>query len=139
MAAFNVLVSFAVGEREALKYLKPGWRVLLDSGAYTNFRTGKDVVTELQARLPRMKKADVDRAVRKYLGMDGLTIAIVAGVTTGQPVADTLMNGGPTGITYDTAGTPAEVMAEDDLIKRFPVPIEKDNVSVVPVDKMFEK
>jgi hypothetical protein len=71
--------------------------------------------------------------------MDGLTIAIVAGVQTGQPLADTLMNGGPTGITYDTAGTPAEVMAEDDLIKRFPVPIEKDNVSVVPVDKMFEK
>jgi zinc protease len=101
--------------------------------------TGKDVVKELQARLPKMKKADVDRAVRKYLGLDGLTIAIVAGVKTGQPVADTLMNGGPTGITYDTAGTPPEVMAEDDLIKRFPVPIEKDNVSVVPVDKMFEK
>ena len=30
--------------------------------------TGKDVVKELQARLPKMKKADVDRAVRKHLG-----------------------------------------------------------------------
>jgi zinc protease len=101
--------------------------------------TGKDVVKELQARLPKMKKADVDRAVRKYLGMDGLTIAIVAGANSGQAVADTLVSGGPTGITYDTAGTPPEVVAEDDLIKRFPIPIEKDHVTVVPVEKMFEK
>ena len=49
------------------------------------------------------------------------------------------MGGGPTGITYDTAGTPPEVVAEDDLIKRFPMPIEKDDVRVVPVDQMFEK
>jgi zinc protease len=69
--------------------------------------------------------------------MDGLTIAIVA--DKGQAVADTLVSGGPTGITYDTAGTPPEVVAEDDLIKRFPIPIEKDHVTVVPVEKMFEK
>ena len=31
------------------------------------------------------------------------------------------------------------MVAKDDLIKRFPVPIEKDNVRVIPVDKMFEK
>ena len=99
--------------------------------------TGKDVVKELQARLPKMKKADVDRAVRKYISLQGLTIAIVA--DKAQVVADTLTDGGPTGITYDTAGTPADVVAEDDLIKRFPLPIEKADVRVVPVDQMFEK
>jgi len=101
--------------------------------------TGKDVVKELQERLPKMKKADVDRAVRKYLGLDGLTIAIVAGTGSGQGIADTLVSGGATAITYDTAGTPPEVVAEDDLIKRFPIPIEKDHVTIVPVEKMFEK
>jgi zinc protease len=101
--------------------------------------TGKDVVKELQERLPKMKKADVDRAVRKHLGLDGLTIAIVAGTGSGQGIADTLVAGGATAITYDTAGTPPEVVAEDDLIKRFPIPIEKDHVTVVPVEKMFEK
>jgi zinc protease len=101
--------------------------------------TGKDVVKELQARLPKMKKAEVDAAVRKHLGVDGLTIAIVADTKAAQTVADTLLSGAPTGITYDTAGTPAEVLAEDDLIKRFPIPIEKDAVRVVPVEKMFEK
>jgi zinc protease len=99
--------------------------------------TGKDVVKELQARLAKMKKADVDRAVRKHLGLDGLSIAIVA--EKGQEVADMLASGAATGITYDTAGTPPDVVAEDDLIKRFVLPIEKDAITVVPVDKMFEK
>ena len=91
----------------------------------------------LQARLPKMKKADVDRAVRKYISLHGLTIAIVA--DKAQVVADTLTDGGPTGIAYDTAGTPPDVVAEDNLIKRFPLPIEKADVRVVPVDQMFEK
>jgi zinc protease len=99
--------------------------------------TGKDLVKELQARLPKMKKSEVDAAIRKHLSIEGLTIAIVA--DKAQSVADTLLSGAPTGITYDTAGTPPEVVAEDDLIKRLPVPIEKENVRVVPVDKMFEK
>jgi len=99
--------------------------------------TGKDIIKELQDRLAKMKKADVDRAVRKHLGLSGLTIAIVA--DKAQAVADTLASGAPTGITYDTAGTPPDVVAEDDLIKRFVLPIEKDAISVIPVDQMFEK
>jgi zinc protease len=101
--------------------------------------TGKDVVKELQARLVKMKKADVDRAVRKHLALDGLTIAIVAGTNAGQTVVDTLTSGAPTGITYDTAGTPPDVVAEDDLIKRFALPIDKADARVVPVDQMFER
>ena len=99
--------------------------------------TGKDVVKELQARLPKMKKADVDRAVRKHLSLSGLSIAIVA--DKGQPIVDQLAGGGPTPIIYDTGGTPAAIVAEDDIIKRFPIAFEKDNCRVVPVDQMFEK
>ena len=33
---------------------------------------------ELKARLPKMKKADVDRVVRKYLQMDNFSVAIVS-------------------------------------------------------------
>jgi zinc protease len=99
--------------------------------------TGKDLVKELQARLPKMKKADVDRAVRKHLTLQGLSIAIVA--DKGQTVADTLLAGGPTPIVYDTAGTPPEIVAEDDIIKRFPIAFDKADVRVVPVEQMFEK
>jgi zinc protease len=99
--------------------------------------TGKDLVKELQARLPKMKKADVDRAVKKHLSLSGLSVAIVA--DKGQAVADILVAGGPTPIVYDTAGTPPDIVAEDDIIKRFPVAFDKADVRVVPVEQMFEK
>jgi zinc protease len=99
--------------------------------------TGKDLVKELLARLPKMTKADVDKAVRKHLTLTGLSIAIVA--DHGQALADKLVSDAPTPITYDTAGTPADVLAEDRLIEKFPVPITKDAVRVVPVDQMFER
>jgi len=98
--------------------------------------TGKDLVKELQARLPKMTKAEVDKAVRKHLSLNGLAIAIVA--DHGQALADKLLSDAPTPITYDTAGTPPEVLAEDKIIEKFPVPLNKDAVRVVPVDQMFE-
>ncbi len=54
----------------------------------TRVLTGKDLVKELQARLPKMTKADVDKAVRKHLSLNGLGIAIVA--DHGQALADKL-------------------------------------------------
>jgi len=99
--------------------------------------TGKDLVKELQARLPKMTKADVDKAVRKHLTLNGLSIAMVA--DHGQALADKLLSDAPTPITYDTAGTPPEILAEDKIIEKFPVPLNKDAVRVVPVDQMFEQ
>jgi zinc protease len=101
--------------------------------------TGKDVVKELQARLPKMKKADVDKAIKKHLSLQGLTIAIVSGTSSAQAVADTLVSGAPTPITYDTKGTPPAIEAQDKLIEAFAVPIAKANVHVVPVEQMFDK
>jgi zinc protease len=99
--------------------------------------TGRDLVKELQARLPKMKKADVDKAIKKHLSLQGLTIAIVS--DKGQAVADKLVSGDPTPITYDTKGTPPEIEAQDRIIQMFPLPIKRANVRVVPVDQMFEK
>jgi zinc protease len=99
--------------------------------------TGKDLVTELQKRLPKMRKADVDRAIRKYISIKALAIAIVA--DNANDVRAKLASGAPTPITYDTAGTPEAILAEDKVIEKFPLPIDKENIKVVPVDQMFEK
>jgi zinc protease len=99
--------------------------------------TGKDLVKELQARLPKMTKADVDRAVRKHLSLTGLCIAVVA--DHAQQLADTLASDAPTPIKYDTAGTPPDILTEDKIIEKFPVPVAKDAIKVVPVEQMFER
>jgi zinc protease len=99
--------------------------------------TGKDLVTELHARLPKIKKADVDRVIRKYLTTKDMAIAIVA--DNGAAVAAKLTSGAPTPITYDTAGTPQAILDEDKTIEKLPVPLGPGAVRVVPVDQMFEK
>lgn len=98
--------------------------------------TGKDVIKELQARLPRIRKADVDNAIRKHLRTRGLTIAIVA--RNAQEIAEKLATGVPTPITYDTTGTASDVLALDKVIEKFPLPVSKANIRIIPVDQMFE-
>ena len=41
----SVLISFAFGARTCMESLRPDWEVMLDSGAFTNWSRGKDVVT----------------------------------------------------------------------------------------------
>jgi zinc protease len=98
---------------------------------------GKDLVAELKARLPKMKKADVDRAVRKHMSLKNLSIAIVS--EKGEALRETLLSGKPTPIVYDTKDTPPEVVKEDKVIEKFPLSLKPARVKVVPVDKMFEQ
>lgn len=46
----NVLISFAEGASACERFTRPGWRVLLDSGAYANHTSKKPVVTLEQYR-----------------------------------------------------------------------------------------
>jgi len=98
---------------------------------------GKDLVKELKARLPKMKKSDVDRAIRKHLQMNNFAVAIVA--EKGAEVKDLLASGKPTPITYDTGGTPPAVLEEDKLIEKEPLPIAADAIRIVPAAQMFER
>ena len=98
---------------------------------------GKDLIKELHERLPKMKKAEVDRVIRKYLSTSKLSIALVS--DKGAEVRQKLLDGAATPITYDTAGTPPAILEEDKLIEKFALPIKADKIRVVPVDQMFEK
>ncbi|MBN2576595.1 MAG: insulinase family protein [Deltaproteobacteria bacterium] len=98
---------------------------------------GKDVIAELRARLPRMTKADVDRAVRKHLSAENLAAVVVG--DKAAALADALAAGQPTPIVYDTKDTPAEVLAEDKIIEKHPLRISPGDIKIVPVKKMFEK
>jgi zinc protease len=98
--------------------------------------TGKDLIHELHERLPKMKKADVDRVIRKYLSIENLAIAIVS--DKGAEVRQKLVDAVATPITYDTAGTPKEILDEDKIIEKFPVPVKPADVRVVPADQMFQ-
>jgi zinc protease len=95
----------------------------------------KDLVTELAERLPKLTVDQVNAAVHKHLKPEGMKVAIVARDAAG--LRELLTSGKPTPISYDTQGTPEDVLAEDKQIAVFPL---KDvSVRIVPVEQMFEK
>jgi zinc protease len=97
---------------------------------------GKDLVAELEERLPKIKKADVDRAVRKHLTPKAWAAAIVT--AKAEEVKKKLLSGEPTPIVYDTKGTAPEILEEDKTIEKFPLPVSEKAITIVPVEKMFE-
>jgi zinc protease len=95
----------------------------------------KDLVTELAERLPALTVDQVNTAVRKHLKPEGMKVAIVARDAVG--LRELLTSGKPTPLSYDTQGTPEDVLAEDKQIAVFPL---KDvSVRIISVEQMFEK
>ncbi len=95
----------------------------------------KDLVTELEERLPKLTVDQVNQVVRKRLDAPGFRVVIVTRDAAG--LRDALLSGRPTPITYDTQGTPEEVLAEDRQIAAFP--LRDVRVTIVPVEEVFEK
>ena len=98
---------------------------------------GKNVLTELKTRLPGMTKDDVDRAVRKHLATANLAIVVVGDEV--RSLADKLAAGESTPIVYDTKDTHPEVLKEDKLIERYPLPVSAPHIKIVSANNLFEK
>ena len=98
---------------------------------------GKAIIAELKARLPVMTKVDVDRAVRKHLHPERLGVVVVGAQV--RELAAALASGEATPIVYDTEGTPADVLAEDKLIERLPLPVSAADIKIVSSKTMFEQ
>ncbi len=94
-----------------------------------------DIVKELAERLPKLTVEDVNFAVRRHLSKHDMRVVLVA--PNGTALAKTLISRAPTPIKYDTQGTPAEILKEDEAIAAFP--LGSVTVDIVPVDKMFQK
>ncbi|MDR3621941.1 MAG: pitrilysin family protein [Paludisphaera borealis] len=95
----------------------------------------KDLIAELAERLPKLTVEQVNAAVRKHLKPPGMKVAIVD--LSPDDLRRVLMSGDQTPITYDTQGTPENILAEDKQIAVFPLPSVR--VRIVPASQMFEK
>ncbi|MBM3975540.1 MAG: insulinase family protein [Planctomycetes bacterium] len=80
---------------------------------------------------------EVNAAVRKHLRSDDLVIALVA--PNAEALKAALVSDAPSPIDYGKVEKSAEILAEDQQIMRYPLRIEAEKVSVVPVQQMFER
>ncbi len=122
----NYVLHYAPTTQERLGYALDDKFYGIEDGHLKTFRRMMDEIT----------RDEVNAAIRKYLQVDNLSIAIV---TRDAPaLKQALSADAPSPITYPTP-KPKEILQEDRRISIYPLKIEAKNVSIVPVDQLFAK
>ncbi len=90
----------------------------------------------VKAGLAKLTLADENAAIRRHLRADKIEIVGVAKDT--DAIRAALTGGDPSPMHYNSAKA-QEVLDEDKIVERFPLGLGKEDVTVVPVDTVFEK
>jgi zinc protease len=95
----------------------------------------KDFPTYMREQLSKLTLADVNRAIKTYLKSDAMRIAIVTKDAAG--LRDAILNNKPSPMTYN-APKPKEITDEDKVIESYKIVVKPGDVTIVPVDKVFQ-
>ena len=90
----------------------------------------------MKAALAKLTLEDVNRAIRRHLRAENLQIVGV--VKDAAALKAQLTNGEATPVHYNSA-KPQEIVEEDKVVEKWPLGLKGEDVSVVPVDQVFEK
>ncbi|HEV8139064.1 MAG TPA: hypothetical protein VGP81_04790, partial [Pyrinomonadaceae bacterium] len=95
----------------------------------------RDFPTYMREQLAKLTLSDVNRAIKQYLNSDAIRISIVTKDAAG--LRDAIVNNKPSPITYN-APKPKELTDEDKLIENYKIVVKPADVTIVPVDKVFQ-
>ncbi|HEU5452505.1 MAG TPA: insulinase family protein [Terriglobales bacterium] len=95
----------------------------------------REFTTHMRAALDKLTLDDVNKAIHAYLKTDSLRVAMVT--KDGEGLRKAILAGTPATVNY-TAPKPKEVLEEDAVISKYPIPVKEGNVRVVPVEKVFQ-
>ena len=85
--------------------------------------------------LAKLTVDDVNRAIRQHLATDRLQVVIVTKDPT--PFQDAVMKNTASPISYNSP-KPKDIMEEDAAITAYRINVKPENVTVVPVERIFE-
>lgn len=108
-----------------------GWQ--MDSHYYGY----RDFLTEVQKRLPRLTRDDVNRAIRKYLNFKNIHIAVIT--ENSEALKKALLENTASPITYANPNMPERILEEDKIIQAYPLEVRPENVTIVPAADFFKK
>jgi zinc protease len=94
-----------------------------------------DYTEFVRERLSRLTLKQVNDAIRRHLGSDRMQIVMVT--KDGEALKAQLVGGAVSPIAYNSP-KPKELLEEDKVIERYPIPLDAGDVTVVPVDRVFE-
>jgi zinc protease len=108
-----------------------GWQI--DSHYYGY----QDFLAEAQARLPKISREEVNRAIRKYLDFKNVYIAVIT--QDGERLKKALLENTPSPISYANPNMPKGVLEEDMIYQSFPLEVGAEKVKVIPAKEFFKK
>jgi zinc protease len=90
-----------------------------------------------QAALPRLTRADVNRAIRKYLNFADVAVAVVT--RDAEAFKSGLVADSPSPVKYANPNMPRAVLDEDAIIQEYPLTVAADNARTAPAAEFFRK
>jgi len=108
-----------------------GWQ--MDSHYYGY----KDFLAEVQARLPKLTRKDVNRVIKKYWNFENVYISVIT--QDGEGLKKALVENAPSPITYANPNMPKAVLEEDRVIQSYTLQVKPENVKVIPAAEFFKK
>jgi zinc protease len=89
----------------------------------------------LRPALDAVTPEQVNAAIRKHIQDDNMYLVVITSDAAG--FKQKLLAGQPTSITY--AGTRSEsLLAEDKIISTFPIKVREADITILPIDKVFQ-
>ena len=95
-----------------------------------------DYVPYMRERLAKLTRADVNKAIRRHLSSEKLTVVIVTKDAEG--LKKQLLSPDPSTIAYD-APKPPEVLAEDKVIGAKKLGLTPERIRITPVADVFAR
>jgi zinc protease len=89
----------------------------------------------LKAAVDTVTPSQVNAAIKKHLQDDNLYLVVITSDAAG--FRKKLLGGDPTSITY-AGERKAALLAEDKLIASFPIPVKESDITILPIDKVFQ-
>jgi len=96
-----------------------------------------DFLTEVQARLPKLTRDDVNRAIKKHLNFNNLYVAVIT--QDGEALKKALVENAASPVGYANPNMPKDVLDEDKLIQEYGLDVKPENVRVIPASEFFQK
>jgi zinc protease len=90
----------------------------------------------MKAALAKLTLEDVNRAIRKHLRAENLQIVGVAKDVAGLEAQ--LTNGEATPAHYNSPKA-QDILDEDKIVEKWPLRLRREDVTITPVDKVFER
>ena len=94
-----------------------------------------DFNSYMRDQLAQLTLEDVNRAIQEHLKSDRMRIIIVT--KDAEALRDAIVNNKPSPITY-VSPKPKEITDEDKLIEAYKINVKPADVTVIPVERVFE-